>query len=183
MLKANLSPKSNQDFFWDWIWVKPLCKSIIATKEALLRFTVVSVLGTLISKLGARHAGIKNSWTRALRTLFVYTEFMKRKVFKLLRLAAEAPVRRCHGRQKVSIPECDLTGTLEEQFTITLPPVRSHSGIDTLHIANVSSSKLKNNQLIEGWSYNSTGGWWEPTLLQSNSTSGPLTSLTLVWNV
>ena len=31
----------------------------------------------------------------------------------------------------ISIPECDLTSRLEERSTITLLPVRSHSGIDT----------------------------------------------------
>ena len=53
----------------------------------------------------------------------MYTEFMKKKVFKLLTLSAAPQVRRRHGRQKVSIPECDLTGTLEERFTIILLPV------------------------------------------------------------
>ena len=53
LLKAKLSPKSNQGFICDWIWVKPLCKSIITTKEALLRITVVSVVGKLIFQWGA----------------------------------------------------------------------------------------------------------------------------------
>ena len=35
---------------------------------------------------------------------------MKKKVFELLTLAAASPVHRPHGRQKVSIPECDRTG-------------------------------------------------------------------------
>ena len=52
--KAKLSPKSNQSFIWDWIWVKPSCESIITAKEALLRFTVVLVLGTLILNGTAR---------------------------------------------------------------------------------------------------------------------------------
>ena len=41
-IKVKLSPKSNQGFICYWIWVKPSCKNIITTKEALLRFTVVS---------------------------------------------------------------------------------------------------------------------------------------------
>ena len=36
-LKAKLSPKCNLGFFCECIGVKPLCKSIITTKEALLR--------------------------------------------------------------------------------------------------------------------------------------------------
>ena len=36
-----------------------------------------------------------------------------------------------YGRQKVSIPKCNLTGRLDEQSTITFLPVGSHSGIDT----------------------------------------------------
>ena len=63
-----------------------------------------------------------------LRTLFVYTEFTKKKVFGQLTLAGASPARFRHGRHKVSIPECDLKG---RRSTITLLPVRSHSGIDT----------------------------------------------------
>ena len=37
----------------------------------------------------------------------VCVEFMKKKVFELLTLAAAFPTRGCHGRQKVSIHECD----------------------------------------------------------------------------
>ena len=35
--KVKLSPKSNQGFISDWIWVKPLCKSITTRKDALWR--------------------------------------------------------------------------------------------------------------------------------------------------
>ena len=41
----------------------------------------------------------------------MYTEFTKKKVFELPTLAAAAPARCRHGRQKVLIPECNLTGT------------------------------------------------------------------------
>ena len=44
-VKVKLVPESNQGFTCDWIWVEPLCESIIATKEALLRFTVVLFFG------------------------------------------------------------------------------------------------------------------------------------------
>ena len=44
-LKWKLSPKYNLGFFCECTWVKPLCKSIILTKEALLRFTVFSFSG------------------------------------------------------------------------------------------------------------------------------------------
>ena len=54
----------------------------------------------------------------------MHTEFAKKKVFKQLTLAAVSSTRRRHGRQKVSIPECNLTGRLEERSTITLFPVR-----------------------------------------------------------
>ena len=36
----------------------------------------------------------------------MYTEFMKKKVFELLALAAASPARSRHGRQKLSIPGC-----------------------------------------------------------------------------
>ena len=43
-----LSPKSNQGFICERIWVKPLSKSMITMKESLLKFTVVLFLGKLI---------------------------------------------------------------------------------------------------------------------------------------
>ena len=55
----------------------------------------------------------------------MYAEFTKKKVF-VLTVGAGSLVRPCHGRQKVSIPDCDLTG---RRSTITLLPVRLHSGI------------------------------------------------------
>ena len=66
-----LSPKSNQGFICDWIWVKPSCKSIITTKEALLRFTVVSFLGKLIFNgvQGHFYASIKITIFKTLRRL------------------------------------------------------------------------------------------------------------------
>ena len=59
--KVKLSPKSNQGFIYDWIWVKPSCEFIITTKEELLRFTVVSFLGKLIFNgvLGHSDSSIK----------------------------------------------------------------------------------------------------------------------------
>ena len=139
-----LSQKSNPGFICECIWVKTLCKSIIMT---LLRFTVVLFLGKLIFNgvQGPSYARIKNTifktvrsldttWnfahsitrvsthehTPALTTLCVYTEFTKKKVSEQLMLAAVSSARRRHGRQKVSIPKCDLTGRLEERSTITL---------------------------------------------------------------
>ena len=54
------------------------------------------------------HQGLY-TWTRALRKLFVYAEFTK-KGFELLTVGAGSPAHHSHGRQKVSIPEWDLTG-------------------------------------------------------------------------
>ena len=42
--------------------------------------------------------------------MFVYTEFMKKKVFEQLTLAAASPARGRHGRQKVSITEWESNG-------------------------------------------------------------------------
>ena len=58
----------------------------------------------------------------------MYTKFTKKKVFELLDIGAGSPACRCHGRQKVLIPECDIR---VKRATFTLLPVRSHSGIDT----------------------------------------------------
>ena len=53
--------------------------------------------------------------------MFVYTEFTKKKSFGQLTLAVASLVRRHHGRQKVSIPECEQTG---RRSTMTLLPIR-----------------------------------------------------------
>ena len=49
-----LSPKCNVGFIYEFIWVKPQGKCIITTKDALLRCTVVSFLGTLILNRSVR---------------------------------------------------------------------------------------------------------------------------------
>ena len=51
-VEVKLSPKCNQGFICDW--VKPSCKCIAMTKEALLRFTVVLFSGTFILNGSAR---------------------------------------------------------------------------------------------------------------------------------
>ena len=63
IFKVELLPKSNRGFICDCIRVKLSCKSIITTKEALLRFTVVSFSDKLIFSgvQGHSDAGIKIS--------------------------------------------------------------------------------------------------------------------------
>ena len=70
-VKVKLKPKSNRGFNCDWIWVKPLCKSIITMKEALLRLTVVSFAGKLIFNgvLGHFYASINIAVFKTLRRL------------------------------------------------------------------------------------------------------------------
>ena len=48
LVRVKLSPKSNIGFICECIRVKPSCKSIITTKEALLRFTIILFPGKLI---------------------------------------------------------------------------------------------------------------------------------------
>ena len=48
------------------------------------------------------------TWTPALRTLFVYTEFTKKKVFGQLMLAVACSARRRPASREVSMSECDL---------------------------------------------------------------------------
>ena len=63
--KVKLSPKSNQGFICEWISVKPWCKSIITTKEALLRITVVSFSGKL------NFSGVRGHWYASIKiTIF-----------------------------------------------------------------------------------------------------------------
>ena len=65
--KAKLSPKCNLE-----TRVKPLCKSIITTKEALLRFTVFSFLGQTRFQwecYGHFHVSIKISIFKTVRRL------------------------------------------------------------------------------------------------------------------
>ena len=108
------------------------------TKEAFLRFTMVSFSGFKTVR------SLNTTWNFARSITRVSTHehehwedclctqsLLKKKVFGQLTLAVASPVHRRHGRHKVSIPECDLTGRLEERSTITLLPVGSHSGIDT----------------------------------------------------
>ena len=64
-------------------------------------------------------------------TFMFYCSFVfgqTKRVFELLTVAAGSPAPRRHGRQKVPIPEYDLT---DRRKTVDLLPVRSHLGIDT----------------------------------------------------
>ena len=70
----------------------------------------------------------------------MYTEFMKKKVFELLMLAAASQAHRRHGRQKVSIPECGLTARRVMVNRSSSLPVRSHSGIDKFQFKVLFSS-------------------------------------------
>ena len=54
------------------------------------------------------HQGLY-TWTRALRTLFVYTEFTKKKVFEQLMLAVACSARRRPASGEESISEWDVT--------------------------------------------------------------------------
>ena len=58
----------------------------------------------------------------------------------LLTIGAGSLVRLRHGRQKVSIPNCNLTGRLEERYTITLLPV-SATRESTLFVCVVSNAQ------------------------------------------
>ena len=151
-LKVKMSPKSNQGFICDWIWVKPSCKCIITKKEALLRFIVVSFSGKLIfdGVQGHSYASIKIA---------------------------------------ISIPECDLTSRLEERSTITLLPVRSHSGIDTFCLpwwqhagdpalmVSVSKSFFLVNSTYTNNVLNARVHVWRPWRYYEQSASAPCTPL------
>ena len=52
VIKAKHLPKCNLGFFCECIWVKPLCKRIIMTKEALLGFTIFLFSGLTKSATG-----------------------------------------------------------------------------------------------------------------------------------
>ena len=68
---TSLSPKSNLGFICECIWVKPSSKSIITTKEALLRFTMVSFSGKHIFSgvQGHFYTSIKIALFKTLRRL------------------------------------------------------------------------------------------------------------------
>ena len=68
-LKWNSRLKSNRGFICDWIWVKSLCKCIITTKAALLRFTVVSFSGKPFFSGVHFYDSIKISFFKTLRRL------------------------------------------------------------------------------------------------------------------
>ena len=133
-IKAKLLPKCNLGFFYECIWVKPSCKSIIMTEEALSRFTVVSFSGRLIFNGVLRdcYANIKITIFKTLRRLDKTWNFacsitrvsthlhehwehwlctqikLKRKFFKQLTLAVAWPTPNCHGSREVSISECNV---------------------------------------------------------------------------
>ena len=77
--KVKLSPKSDLGFICECICVKPLCKSMITTKEAFLRFTVVSFLGKFIFNgvLGHSNASIKIAIFKTLRRLDITGNFAR----------------------------------------------------------------------------------------------------------
>ena len=64
----------------------------------------------------------------------MYTEFTKKKVFGQLTLAVAAPARRCRGRQKVLIPECDLTDRRVVVDRSSSLPVRLHVVLSLLSV-------------------------------------------------
>ena len=146
-----LSPKSNQGFICVWIWVKPLCKSIITTKEALLRFTVVSFSGKLIFNgvRGHFYASIKITIFKTLRSLDTTWNFacsitrvsthehehwehcmctqslLKRRTTHVSNSTSGMPPS---WQTNSVIPECNLTG---RSVMVDLLRIRSHSGVDT----------------------------------------------------
>ena len=145
-VKVKLSPKCNRGFHCDWIWVKHLCKSIIMTKEALLGFTVVSFSGKLIFNAVQGHSvtSINIAIFKTKRRLDATWNFSSitrvstherehwehclcMKSLLKGRLLDNSPLE-LDLRQKVSIPEYDLTG---RRVMVDLLPIRSHSGIET----------------------------------------------------
>ena len=110
-LKVKLSPKCNLHFFCECVWLKSSCKNISTTKQALLfSFIQVKLIyqceckghfyasititifkhwegSTQHGTCSQSHQGLY-TWTRALRTLFVYTEFAKNKVFLTTHLSS-----------------------------------------------------------------------------------------------
>ena len=80
--KVKLSPKCNLGFFFcKCIWVKPSCKSIITTKEALTRLTVFSFSGQVHFQwegMGHFYASIKIAIFKTLRTTYtlLFLEFL-----------------------------------------------------------------------------------------------------------
>ena len=108
--------------------VKPVCKSIITTKEVFWRLTVFSLLDQTHFQwecMGHLYSITKITIFKTLRRLdttwnfahnitrvsthehehwepfFVYTEFTKKKVFEQLTLAAASPSSRRHGSSGV----------------------------------------------------------------------------------
>ena len=157
-------------------------------KEALLRFTVFSFSGQTHFQwecLGHFSDSIKIAIFKTLRRLDTTWNFacsitrvsthehehwehclwtqslLKWRFFEQLTLVAVSPARRRHGRQKVSIPECNLSGRLEERSTITLLPVRSHLWIDTFRfIANKALVAFLARVSLKGMQHSTAGPVW-----------------------
>ena len=60
----------------------------------------------------------------------MYNEFMKKKVFVLLTLAAASQAHRSHGRQKVSIPERATSSVPASKVSCCVEPSWSSKNSD-----------------------------------------------------
>ena len=85
-------------------------------------------------------------------TIVCVRRFYKKKVFGLFTVGAGSPARHRHGRQKVSMPECDLTGRLDERSTITL--LLSVLKIAILMLVCQHPQHSTENELAQNWNSN-----------------------------
>lgn len=81
----------------------------------------------------------------------MYAEFTKKRVFEILTVGAGSLAGRHHGRQKVLIPEYDLTG---RRVMVDLLPVRSQPvRLSPAYLDNVMPIVTSSQVLLHYWWY------------------------------
>ena len=124
-IKVKLSPKCNLGVFCECISFKPLNN---------------------YDKRGTFKIYCTFMKHEALRTLFVYTEFAKKRVFEQLTLAVACSARSRHGSREVSISKCDVTWRRVKVECYCLPATtihaRSHVTFPAFYFSTLSDMSL-----------------------------------------
>ena len=150
-LKVKLLPKSNQGFICGsimWFSGKLIFNGVqghfygsikISVFKTLRRLNTTWIFACSITRVSTHE---HEHWEHCL-----CTQFTNKKVFGQLMLAVALLTCRHHCRQKVLIPECDLTG---RRSTITLL-LKSASFIVIMHLHKGLTHSITNKTLVSFW--------------------------------
>ena len=149
LLKVKLSPKSRRGFIWDWIWVKPLCKSIITIRDTFKIYHSF-VFGQANFQFSMRFQIVIFRTLRRLNATWNFARSITRVSTHEHSIENIVCVRRVYWKGRFwtthfssstsSVPPSWQTKSVDPRVQhyltgsrsiITLLPVRSHSGINT----------------------------------------------------